>query len=741
MSLTAKKLLDTGDENEIQLELLSYSGGEDTISEDYIMQVNSFRLNENWEAISLGGMERAKGFNLVASGPVDASTNIIDSETTPKTFTVSGDAQLDTAQYKFGLSSLLLDGTGDYVKSNDHADWQLGGGTGNFTIDMWVRFNSVAANRTLVSQFVDATHYWKLYWIQASNQLSFDYNNGGTTIACTKSWTPVTNTWYHVALIRGWGGNANDFALTVNGAILTSVATDADSIADFAAELHIGMTDTATDPMNGWIDEFRLSNTARWTTTFTVPTSAYTTDSNTKTLLHFQTTDQQSDLAHFHYNDSTSASRILGVIDGDLVYVNGSGLTQLTKGAFTTGVLCHATEGSNDAWITNATDNLKRYTIAGGLVTPSSVPATAYPRIYRHKNRLYAEGNAVRIYGSRVGTGNWTAADAWSLANDAFSIDLPNITKGCVPNFPSGDEIAVFTEFELYTIYNFPNVAFRPIPNSRGCSAPYSIALGEEGVYFLSRFPTRGIFVWDGTQFTDITRDIEDSFIDTIDFTRRIFATYRDRKYYIFYCESGSGVTYPNRMRVFNGKFGRWMTRPVNPDLSDNFGYPTILKKQNNELYCWSSQKANIYELETTDNSDEGNNTESELLTKVFTTRDFTSRGVAFPDEVRFKLLKATVTYYGTTGNFSLGYDMDRGRSTGSINFDLTATGDLINTTFIVNTSSVVSQSSIPDKTITKTFKNNAVGTRCQFQILHNGLSTRPKIKKIKILAEAISED
>ena len=65
----------------------------------------------------------------------------------------NGNAQLDTAQKKFGTASLLLDGSGDYLSGAWNRWW---GGYGltdgqrghfanyNFTIDCWVRLTSVA---------------------------------------------------------------------------------------------------------------------------------------------------------------------------------------------------------------------------------------------------------------------------------------------------------------------------------------------------------------------------------------------------------------------------------------------------------------------------------------------------------------------------------------------------------------------------------------------------------------------
>ena len=75
------------------------------------------------------------------------------------------------------------------------------------------------------------------------------------------------NTWYHVALIRGWGGNANDFAICVNGTILGSATTDSSAVHEIAADLLIGRG--ISDYFDGWMDEFRISKgVAQWTGNF-----------------------------------------------------------------------------------------------------------------------------------------------------------------------------------------------------------------------------------------------------------------------------------------------------------------------------------------------------------------------------------------------------------------------------------------------------------------------------------------
>ena len=65
----------------------------------------------------------------------DASTNFRDES--GKTWTAASNAQIDTAESKFGGASGLFDRASDVIKTPDHADFTLG--SGDFTIDFRMR--------------------------------------------------------------------------------------------------------------------------------------------------------------------------------------------------------------------------------------------------------------------------------------------------------------------------------------------------------------------------------------------------------------------------------------------------------------------------------------------------------------------------------------------------------------------------------------------------------------------------
>lgn len=436
-------------------------------------------------------------------------------------------------------------------------------------------------------------------------------------------------------------------------------------------------------------------------------------------------------------------TEVYGVIEGDLVIKASADLNNEDNAAFTTGLLCHAVSAGDKLWITNATDNLQYKTIGNVIATPTTDPTNPCARIYEHASlfRLIAEGDSAKtVYGSRAGQGTWAGAGGWTDSNDAWSMVMPDVTKGCAPGFPAGTDLSVFTEFDTYVIYNQPNVARRRVANGIGCGAPLSIARGNEGLFFFSTFPTKGIFLWNGTQFVNLTEHHD--FIDKVNLSQRIFGIYKERTYYFIYNETGSGVSYPNRIKKYDTRFGRWMTRPINSAIADNLGYPALLTRDNNELYIGSSLKDKLYELDDDTTSDNSNDTQAVYTTKSFTSRDFdvASGGGRFPiDGVRIKLIKVSLTYKGDTGNISISWNADKDLRVGSQVFNLsTGVGALINADFTVNTSSIIGKERA--KTITKTFNNTAVGREFEFQILQNGQGTRPEILKIKISAIALEE-
>lgn len=214
----------------------------------------------------------------------DASTTFTDDSPSAHTVTEVGTAQIDTAQKKFGSASGLFDGNSDYLTIPDSVDWSFG--TNPFTIETWVRFAALPTAGNLMMfycQYVNADNhtYFGIWNVGGTYYLVFAvYSGGVNTIFCYGAWAGVAiDTWYHVALIRGWAGSWNKFAICVAG---TAIATLTNSylVPDLSALAWIGAWQGPTYYLNGWLDEYRISkNIARWTANFTPPLAAYSSAS------------------------------------------------------------------------------------------------------------------------------------------------------------------------------------------------------------------------------------------------------------------------------------------------------------------------------------------------------------------------------------------------------------------------------------------------------------------------------
>jgi hypothetical protein len=195
-----------------------------------------------------------------------------------------GQVAVSTAQKEFGTASAYFDGSGSYLTLADSADWSFG--TGAFTIDAWVRFNTVG-NAVFVGQTDSvADDDWRFFYF--SNELRFGSFDPSAIIDFRCAWTPVVDTWYHLAVVRVDSGNAStSWRLFINGVAQTITLSGGAwnaSIPDLGAVLTVGAYGTTTYFHNGYIDELRISKgVARWTANFTPPTSAYAPELTWKT--------------------------------------------------------------------------------------------------------------------------------------------------------------------------------------------------------------------------------------------------------------------------------------------------------------------------------------------------------------------------------------------------------------------------------------------------------------------------
>ena len=178
-------------------------------------------------------------------------------------------AQASTVQSKFGGSSMLFNGTTDYLTAVDKPTLQLG--TGDFTIEGWVYLTTGSTARGYISKGPSAaTTGWELRF-NAANFLRFEWTASflvGTT-------TIPTNTWTFVTVVRS-GTATGNVKLYVNGALYATSSVAVTDNFNQTDPLRIGIDRAGTAFFPGYTDEVRITKgIARYTAAFTPPTAPF----------------------------------------------------------------------------------------------------------------------------------------------------------------------------------------------------------------------------------------------------------------------------------------------------------------------------------------------------------------------------------------------------------------------------------------------------------------------------------
>jgi len=180
---------------------------------------------------------------------------------------LAGDAKVSTAQFKYGTGSISFDGTSDYIKILKNATL-LNFGSGDFTVETWVRFNTVGADQAILGSDGTTGAYDILYRTGVGLVIG-RYN---TAFDSNFSWSPSINTWYHIA----WCRSGSSLRAFVDGVQIGSTATNTNAYNGGTNYSVIGASDASnTRSLNGFLDDLRITKGyARYTSNFTPPTSA-----------------------------------------------------------------------------------------------------------------------------------------------------------------------------------------------------------------------------------------------------------------------------------------------------------------------------------------------------------------------------------------------------------------------------------------------------------------------------------
>jgi hypothetical protein len=237
-----------------------------------------------------------------------------------------------------GVSAGYFDGTGDYLTIPDSADWDFG--SDDFTIDLWINtVDEPGVFGTLIDRW-DSSANKRAFSLELTSSYKigfyYTYDGGSGAVESISSDSAVNDgVWHHVAIVRD---GDNDLTMYIDGV----AQADSDNLAAnslYATNIELGIGIVAVDhlyPYTGYMDEVRISKgVARWTSGFTPSTSNYTSDANTKLLLHMD-----GGAGSVAFTDSGNTTHTVTAngdavqVTGHVVTANGNAKTENTQKKF-----------------------------------------------------------------------------------------------------------------------------------------------------------------------------------------------------------------------------------------------------------------------------------------------------------------------------------------------------------------------------------------------------------------------
>jgi hypothetical protein len=211
---------------------------------------------------------------LLHGDGANGSTTIIDSSPSPKTVTAFGDAQISTAQSKFGGASMYFDGNGDYLATGPDSSLSLD--SGDFTVEAFIYATNLSSQLSVIASSRAVSSVSSLYWafsVLPTGQLEFQSRYTSQYYARSATSAITANTWYHVAAVR----QNNIITVYVNGVAGPTTVNDGGiNLSESYVGVGIFNYPSFVFYFPGYIDDLRVTKgVARYTANFTPPTAPF----------------------------------------------------------------------------------------------------------------------------------------------------------------------------------------------------------------------------------------------------------------------------------------------------------------------------------------------------------------------------------------------------------------------------------------------------------------------------------
>jgi hypothetical protein len=179
--------------------------------------------------------------------------------TADETFTGIGATPVNGAGFANGIvgEAFNFNGNGQYFSVPDSDEWNLG--AGDFTIELWARFNTDISGRDAIFIAHDegCNNLNKWFFGRYIGYLLFHVNGPSGGFFPLVDFRPTPREWHHLAITR----QGSTFTIYVNGSIGGS-ATHSQAIPNPNVPLTIGWAEGCVGDMDGQLDEITMYHRA-----------------------------------------------------------------------------------------------------------------------------------------------------------------------------------------------------------------------------------------------------------------------------------------------------------------------------------------------------------------------------------------------------------------------------------------------------------------------------------------------
>ena len=377
---------------------------------------------------SAGGSAHALISLLLHFDGTDGATTTTDDGPDERTITLAGDAELDTAQKKFGTASLLLDGNGDLASAVDHGDFDFG--SEDFTVEGFFRISSLG-NNAFFSHWENGDASGQSFYLvhfNSSNTLRFAYRLTTGLVEANYTWEPSTNTFYHIAVVR----YGTTLKVYIDGVAVISESVSTTSFITSEDPFRIGAFNDATtaSPTLDWffaghVDEVRVTKgQARYIANFVPTTSAFeATDATAQTQDPYFSNVRFLSSFDGDDGDTTTSGLDESSSDLDLTYNSGDELSTTQKKFGTTSlyvadnVIISSSDGFNmgtgeftiEGWyyFTSFSNSFSLWDQWNGSATGAGNAQMWMSHSAAGKVKWYYDGSSLLQSNTTMSTGQW----------------------------------------------------------------------------------------------------------------------------------------------------------------------------------------------------------------------------------------------------------------------------------------------------------------------------------------------